>query len=203
MSDSKTHNFAPFIPENLGREWKIAFGNWAVEDGRLTHVLPSGPDPTGSMMISGGGMGEVDVLSHLGGITFSFPDGGVETVELQLDMSLQRAEPASVSLDEWGIEWGPCYAITLKNMDQSPGYLDEAIAHADAYGVETMLCPYLNCVFSASDSWADQLREVIRGVTARGIHGLVLYESASFVQADGHGDIKCMLPGMKNVLSDA
>jgi len=111
VSDSQTHSFAPFIPENLGREWKVAFGNWAVEDGRLTHVLPSGPDPTGSMMISGGGMGEVDVLSHLGGITFSFPDGGVETVELQLDMSLQRAEPASVSLDEWGIEWGPYYAM--------------------------------------------------------------------------------------------
>jgi len=101
------------------------------------------------------------------------------------------------------IDEGIVDAITLKNMDQSPGYLDEAIAHADAYGVETMLCPYLNCVFSASDSWADQLREVIRGVTARGIHGLILYESASFVQADGQGDIKCMLPGMKNVLSGA
>ena len=101
------------------------------------------------------------------------------------------------------IEEGIVDAITLKNMDQSPGYLDEAIAHADACGVETILCPYLNCVFSASDSWADQLREVIRGVTARGIHGLALYESASFLQADGHGNIKCMLPGMKNVLSGA
>ena len=44
---------------------------------------------------------------------------------------------------------------------------------------------------------------MIRGVTARGIHGLILYESASFVQANGHGDIKCILPGMKNVLSGA
>jgi len=82
VSDSKTHSFAPFIPENLGREWKITFGNWAVEDGRLKHVLPPGPDPTASMMISGT-QGETDVLSHLGGIVFSFPDGGVETVELQ------------------------------------------------------------------------------------------------------------------------
>ena len=37
--------------------------------------------------------------------------GGVETVALQLDMSLRRAEPASISLDDWGIEWGPYYAM--------------------------------------------------------------------------------------------
>lgn len=107
-----------------------------------------------------------------------------------------------------GIRWdwqrwikeGLVDAVTLKNIDTDTCFFDQVMALAEKHGVETVHCPYLNCIFCASDSWEEQLRDVVRNVSDKGIDALILYESASFLNANGKGDIVEVFPGLRDVL---
>ena len=91
-------------------------------------------------------------------------------------------------------------AITLKNFYSSNNFFNEVMDAADAQGVETLFCPYLNRILSGSASWADQLAELMRSVSANGLHGIILYQSAAFLQANQQGDVVLKFPQLRQVL---
>ncbi|MAE62695.1 MAG: hypothetical protein CMJ18_00360 [Phycisphaeraceae bacterium] len=98
------------------------------------------------------------------------------------------------------IEEGLLDAVTLKNLDPDSCFFDEVMAVAERHGVETIHCPYLNCILNASDTWPEQLRAVVENVTRHGMDGLILYESASFLNANGAGEIEEVLPNLRDIL---
>jgi len=98
------------------------------------------------------------------------------------------------------MEEGLLDAVTLKNLEPDSGFFDEVMAATEEHGVEAIHCPYLNCILCASDTWKQQLSAVVQGVTDKGMDGLILYESASFLNADDAGDIKEVFPGLREIL---
>ena len=82
----------------------------------------------------------------------------------------------------------------------STNFFEAVLDAADTAGIETMWCPYLNNIFSDSSSWAQQMANAMQAVQDNGLHGIILYEVASFLQANDAGDVVLKYPGLGQVL---
>ena len=101
---------------------------------------------------------------------------------------------------QW-IEEGLLDGITLKSMASSSAIADEAMALADARGIETMFCPYANCFFSYSQSWQSQVSDILDAVRGKGMDGFILYETAAFLRAKESGDVVLAYPELRDLLN--
>ena len=91
-------------------------------------------------------------------------------------------------------------SITLKNGAPSTNFFEAVVDAADTAGIETMWCPYLNNILTDSASWAQQMANAMQAVEDNGLHGIILYEVASFLQANDAGDVVLKYPGLGQVL---
>lgn len=99
------------------------------------------------------------------------------------------------------IKEGLLDAVTLKTMHSASNIFDDVMELADAHGVETMFCPYLNCFFSASASWQQQMTNLMDDVVAKGMSGITLYETAAFMRAKEAGDVVLAFPELADLLA--
>ena len=123
-------------------------------------------------------------------------------VSMPMDSAPDQRAMTNIRWDWQGwIREGILDAITLKNLEPAcTDYFDEIMALARANDVQTYWCPYLNCIISASESWAQQLTQLIQDTSAKGMDGIILYENASFLQANEAGDLVLKYPEFAEVL---
>ena len=98
------------------------------------------------------------------------------------------------------IEEGLLDCVTIKNTDMTANVFDQVVETARAHGVETIYSPYMNCFFSASQTWARQVADILDDVVKAGLAGLTFYETAAFLRAKQSGDVVEHFPELKNIL---
>ena len=91
-------------------------------------------------------------------------------------------------------------AATIKSMRPTDLFFDEIMEHADRCDVETIFCPYVNCIFSASATWQQQIKDILDDATRLGMHGVNLYEVASFMRAKETNDVVLAFPELTEIL---
>ena len=82
----------------------------------------------------------------------------------------------------------------------STNFFEAVLDASDTAGIETMWCPYLNNISSDSSSWAQRMADAMQTVVDNGLHGIILYEVASFLQTNAADDVVLKYPGLARTL---
>ena len=105
---NRTIRFVPFRQEDLKESWKVTFGKWAVQDGKLRHLRPASPQDAELLFAGAPGIASIGLI---GSVAYALPEGGADTVRLRLDFRMEVADSLCFFLDEWGAEWRPDYGM--------------------------------------------------------------------------------------------
>ena len=97
-------------------------------------------------------------------------------------------------------EEGLLDAVTIKSMPTTVPLFDEIMELAERHNVETIFCPYVNCIFSGSASWQAQIKDTLDEVAALGMDGVNLYETAAFMRAKETNDVVLAFPELRELL---